>query len=41
LQNLLEFLDSTEDRFAAMGALGYDTGVVKMQIEHSETLRLM
>jgi hypothetical protein len=33
LQNLLEFLDGAEDRFAAMGALGSDIDAVKRQIE--------
>ncbi|XP_021923220.1 dystonin isoform X2 [Zootermopsis nevadensis] len=33
LQNLLEFLDSAEDRFASMGALGSDIDAVKRQIE--------
>jgi hypothetical protein len=33
LQNLLEFLDSAEDRFASMGALGSDIDAVKGQIE--------
>ncbi|KAK7865644.1 hypothetical protein R5R35_006900 [Gryllus longicercus] len=33
LQNLLEFLDTAEDRFASMGALGSDIEAVKKQIE--------
>lgn len=33
LQNLLEFLESAEDKFAGMGALGTDIDAVKRQIE--------
>lgn len=33
LQNLLEFLDTAEDRFVSMGALGSDIDAVKRQIE--------
>lgn len=33
LQNLLEFLESAEEKFAGMGALGSDIDAVKRQIE--------